>query len=318
MATESDPVPEVSVVIPTRDRPGWLERSVSSAVEQVEVSLEVIVVDDGSRPPMPDRWPSVRLLRNERSEGVAAARNAGVSAARGEWLAFLDDDDLWAPEKLRLQIDAANRASADMAFAGGLCVDAHGRPLRVVEAPPAGPHLEPALLAANVIPFTCSNLIARTALVRQIGAFDTQLVHLADWDIALRLSRVAKAASVPHLLVAYTLHGANMQTDERGLEVELERFARKHASARAAAGAVLDEPSWLRWRISARRLAGDVRGAARASWRLGRTQGDLGMLLRAVVLGVGGERAMRLGRRLRSSQVAPQDIPEWLVRQQIR
>ena len=113
-------------------------------------------MDDGSRPPVPDRWPSVRLLRNDRPTGVAAARNAGVSAARGQWVAFLDDDDVWAPEKLRLQIDAAIRAGADMAFAGGLYVDAGDRPLQIVEAPPAGPHLQRALLGANVIPFTCS------------------------------------------------------------------------------------------------------------------------------------------------------------------
>ena len=131
-------------------------------------------------------------------------------------------------------------------------------------------------------------------------------MHLADWDLALRLSLVASAASVPDLLVAYTLHGSNMQTDERGLEAELEQFPRKHATARAASGVVLDERSWLRWRISARRLAGDAHGAARAGhgdW--GESKADLAMLLRAVVLVVGGERAMRAGRRLRASDVVP-------------
>ena len=106
--------PAVSVVIPTRDRWPLLATTLASALGQDGVALEVVVVDDGSAtaapvvPPFDD--PRVRIARNDRSLGVAGARNRGIEAARGEWIAFLDDDDVWAPAKLRRQLDAATAA----------------------------------------------------------------------------------------------------------------------------------------------------------------------------------------------------------------
>lgn len=301
--------PEVSVVIPTRDRPQWLPRAVASATGQTEVRIEVIVVDDGSQGPVAVDAPGVRVLRHERPLGVAAARNAGVAAAGAEWVAFLDDDDRWAPGKLRRQLDAARAAGAAFAFASGFHIDADGRVLQVVTAPPAGPGLHRAMLTENAIPFACSNLIARTDLVRGLGGFDVELGHLADWDLGLRLSAHAAAVALPDRLVAYTLHGANMQTDERILEAERDRFARKHAEA----GIALDEASWLRWRASARRLGGDRRGTALAYWRLGRSGGGPAMLVRAAVLTVAGEPAMRLVARARRSP-RPPEPPDWVRR----
>ena len=92
----------MSVVIPTRDRPRLLQRALASALRQVGVVAEVVIVDDGGSPPvaLAPTGGRVRVLRKDRSEGVSAARNAGIAAARGEWVAFLDDDDVWAPAKL--------------------------------------------------------------------------------------------------------------------------------------------------------------------------------------------------------------------------
>jgi glycosyltransferase involved in cell wall biosynthesis len=90
-------------VIPTRDRwPIFRAHALRSALAQEDVSLEVVVIDDGSTTPPPgisDR--RVRVLRNPVSRGVAEARNRGVADARAPWVAFLDDDDVWSPRKLR-------------------------------------------------------------------------------------------------------------------------------------------------------------------------------------------------------------------------
>src|ERR687898_2985729 len=97
-----DAVADVSVVVPTHDRPRLLMQTLGSILRQQAVDFEVIVVDDGSRDGTAEvvSWlgdARVRLLRHDRSKGVSAARNTGIAAAHGEWLAFCDDDDLWAP-----------------------------------------------------------------------------------------------------------------------------------------------------------------------------------------------------------------------------
>ena len=100
-AADSAGKPDVSVVVPTRDRWTLLDATLTSALAQQGVNFEIIVIDDGSSsqpPPMPALTdPRVRLIRNAGPHGVARARNLGIDQARGQWIAFLDDDDVWAP-----------------------------------------------------------------------------------------------------------------------------------------------------------------------------------------------------------------------------
>src|SRR5437773_12542953 len=99
----------VSVVVPTRNRPRMLATCLRARLAQVDVDCEVIVVDDGSSPPVSARTDAhVKLIRHATPQGASAARNSGIAASRGEWVAFCDDDDLWAPDKLSAQLDAAD------------------------------------------------------------------------------------------------------------------------------------------------------------------------------------------------------------------
>jgi cellulose synthase/poly-beta-1,6-N-acetylglucosamine synthase-like glycosyltransferase len=108
----------VSAVISTFERPDACERAVRSALAQEPAPLEVLVCDDGSRDDTPDRFrawerrdPRVEYVRVEPNRGTpSAARNAGVALARGEWVAFLDDDDEWLPGKLAAQLAHADGA----------------------------------------------------------------------------------------------------------------------------------------------------------------------------------------------------------------
>src|ERR1051326_5689936 len=129
----------VSVVVPTRDRPGTLTCTLRSILAQRLVDFEVIVIDDGSRQPVKIEADSrVQVLRHETSVGVSAARNTGIAAARGHWIAFCDDDDLWAPDKLSAQLAAAVAARASWAYTGDITIDDQ---LRVIGG---GPPLAPA------------------------------------------------------------------------------------------------------------------------------------------------------------------------------
>src|SRR6185436_11387163 len=104
------PQPLVSVVIPTRDRPHLVSAAIRSALAQSLREIEVIVVIDG---PDARTEESIRLIEDDRlgtttlprPSGAPSARNAGVAAARGRWVAFLDDDDEWLPEKLARQLE---------------------------------------------------------------------------------------------------------------------------------------------------------------------------------------------------------------------
>ena len=126
--------------------------------------------------------------------GAAAARNDGIDAARGEWIAFLDDDDAWAPRKLRVQLDAVRSAGADFAYAAVVTVDDRGRAL-YTSAPPAPERLAADMIAKSGIPAGSSNVLVRTELVRRLGGFDEQLANLDDWDLWIRLASAGVAVA---------------------------------------------------------------------------------------------------------------------------
>lgn len=245
--------PEVSVVIPTRNRWGLLSRSaLRSALAQEAVEHEVIVVDDGSTDETPARLaeldePRTRVVLLGENRGVARARNAGIAAARGRWIAFLDDDDLWSPLKLRTQVDAANAAGADTVFARVVAVDVHGAVQYVFPLPDPA-ELPRRLLAASALPAGCSNVVARTELVRSLGGFDEQLHQLADWDLWIRLAWAGSVAACEETLVAYVEHPDNMLlTDERDVTRELVYLERKHRAMREEQGVDLDRVTFAHW-----------------------------------------------------------------------
>ena len=123
----------MSVIIPTRNRWQQLPRlGLRAALMQRDIDAEVIVVDDGSFTQPADveglADPRVQLVRHERRLGVASARNTGLRHARGEWIAFLDDDDMWAPNKLTFLLNQIESSGADFGYSSVLVLDRHMRP----------------------------------------------------------------------------------------------------------------------------------------------------------------------------------------------
>ena len=225
--------PEVSVVIPTLNRWALVSHAVAGVLAQEDVALELIVVDDGSSDGTSERLaalgdPRLRVLRHERPMGVARARNDGLAAAAGRWTAFLDDDDYWAPRKLREQVDAAEAAGAALAYSAAVVVDGGHEPAGLDPAPPAE-GLAQDLMRHNSIPGGCSNVIAPTALLHELGGFDERLSMLADWDLWIRLARSGPAARCEQPHVAYLDHGASMHVQQADLApAELAYLADKH------------------------------------------------------------------------------------------
>ena len=225
------PSADISVVIPTKDRPELLRQAVSSALAQEGVEVRVVVVDDGGAVPAEQALPDdtrIQVHRNEASCGVSAARNAGLDHVESSWVAFLDDDDLWAAHKLRRQLAAARDTGHLWACSGAVNFTAD-EILDLVD-PPASDDLAHTMLRGNYVPGGGSNVLVRTDLVRDVAGFDTSLSSLADWDCWIRLAQRSPVARVPHPDVGYRVHADGMGVDVRRQELELAYLQDKYAA----------------------------------------------------------------------------------------
>jgi len=204
--------PEVSVILPVYNRRGMAREAVESVRAQRDIICELIVVDDGSTDGTADELEvvagiaepaagiSMRVLRSGANRGVAASRNAGIRLARAELIAFLDSDDLWAPAKLRRQVDFM-RAHPEylLAQTGELWIRA-GRRVNPGSRHQkrAGELFLPSLRTCLISP---SAVILRTALFRAIGGFDETMTAGEDYDLWLRILRDYPAGLIEEPLV---------------------------------------------------------------------------------------------------------------------
>jgi glycosyltransferase involved in cell wall biosynthesis len=297
------------VVIPTYNRPGPLQRAVASALAQRGVDVEVIVVDDGSSPRVTSNAlpAEVTIARTGECGGVATARNMGARLARSPWLAFLDDDDWWAPDHVWRLLSAATDAGAGFAYAGRWNVNLTTGATTLTAALPAE-GLATRLLHENAVG-TPSGVIVRRSVYLEIGGCDPSLSALADWDLWIRLIEVTGAVAAPVPTIAYGVHDQNMSLDVAGLLSEFTRLAQRHAAACRRHGTRFGEPGFPRW--IARLYRDEGRRARAAAWYL-RSARLPGRRLDAVrAFGVLlGEGVMQLGRRPSVGEdVSP---PAWL------
>lgn len=208
---------DASVVVPTRNRRDLLATTLRSVVGQRDVDIEVIVVDDASSDGTSQAvaaldHPRLRIIRHVAPVGPNAARNRGAREAGGRWLAFVDDDDLWAPDKLTRQLHAAEAGGRDWAYAGSVNVNerlevVHGIP------PPSPAQVMAALRRFNPIPASASNVVIRRTTFAAAGAFNESLRTCEEWDLWIRLAVSGPPAWVPSPLVAYRMHPGNAILD---------------------------------------------------------------------------------------------------------
>jgi glycosyltransferase involved in cell wall biosynthesis len=303
-------MPEVSVVIPTFNRWQLLSRALDSVVRQVDVDLEVLVVDDGSDDASVSfvaahTDPRVRLLRQESNQGVARARNRGVAAARGTWIAFLDDDDFWAPTRLREHLGTMTAAGASWGYGSAIAVGPTGNWRFRMRVP--SDEIAAGLLELNVVGPPSTAIVHRD-LLDAAGGFDDQLSVLADWDLWVRLAALGPAAYCAEPLVAYWDHPAAMHHTRRStLSAELDYLGDKYGDL-VADGRRFGDRAAMRKAIGDNRLAGRRVRAAGGYMRLGFRERSHVDVLRGVAL-LGGE---RLVARLKSGAGPTVPMPEWL------
>lgn len=235
--------PEVSVVVPTHNRARLLPRLLASMFAQDLDDLEVVVVDDGSS----DRTaqvladharPQLRVVHHDSPSGVSRARNAGTAAARGRWVAWCDDDDVWDPAKLRLQLEALEQAPGTRWCNSAVAyVDADLRLQRTGEGPPAG-DISREMVRKNLVMGGGSGVLAERELALSVGGFDAGQSIFADWHMWARLAQVSPIAIVDLPLVGYVVHPG-------GMSFHRTRLLHEYDLLRAALADVARQPEDL-------------------------------------------------------------------------
>jgi glycosyltransferase involved in cell wall biosynthesis len=269
----------VSVVIPAHNAVRYLPDTLKSVQSQTHTNLEILVIDDGSTDETADlvtaaarRDPRIRLHRQAQS-GVAAARNSGVRLARSEWVAPVDADDLWYPEKIQKQLAVFERGSSSLGlvYSWTRIIDEGGKPLQEVGENCEGDVFID-LVVGSLVGHGSGALIRRSCF-REVGCYGTEFFAnhaqgCEDWDLYLRIGLKFDFAVVPEYQVGYRMVPQSMsrqyETMDRSFRLMRSNLKRQ----------VPDLPrSLLSWsehlfysRLSIRSRASGLNGYALRCW----------------------------------------------------
>jgi glycosyltransferase involved in cell wall biosynthesis len=223
-------MPVISVIIPIWNRAHSAGKAIESALSQALPSghtLEIIVVDDGSND-QPEAalvrfGEKIKLVRHPNNLGAAAARNTGCEAASGEYIAFLDSDDIWLPGKLAAQVAFMHEGGFEVSCTA---YELEQGPGKFIVSPRyrTGP-LTQADLVWGCFVSPGSTLLCRRAIFREVGVLDTALRRFEDWDWLMRLTRTRPLG---FLAVPLARIEPSTGVDQAAVFAALERMADKH------------------------------------------------------------------------------------------
>ena len=199
----------VSIVIPAYNRAQKVVEALKSIQAQTYTNWEVIVVDDGSSDKTCEvvaefaaKEHRIRLLRHETNRGGQAARNTGIKAAKGEWIAFLDSDDYWVPEKLAEQVKVLDaHKNVGIVYARMPIINEKGEQVGTKPAGVSGRNFKELIELCGDLP--TSTVMTRRECFDKTGMFDTTLMTMQDIDMWLRISRFYDLYEIENKTLAY-------------------------------------------------------------------------------------------------------------------
>jgi glycosyltransferase involved in cell wall biosynthesis len=201
-------LPAVSIVIPSFNRGHCIRACIGSVLTQTVGDMEIIVVDDASRDDTAAQVsaigdPRIRYLRHESNKGGAAARNTGIQAARAEYVAFLDSDDAWSPDKLEKQLRHLENKGIGYGFSYTWLIgrDPQGREIWRTDRSIDGLAVME-LLVENCVG-TFSSVMARRSALLAVGGLDEKMRSCQDWDLYVRLNALTRVCCLEEHLVFY-------------------------------------------------------------------------------------------------------------------
>ncbi len=222
--------PFISVIMPTYNQAEFIGEAIESVLNQTYQSLELIVVDNYSQ----DKTQGIVEAFNDQrikyykfsNQGIiAASRNYGIRQANGKYIAFIDSDDIWFADKLRLQIDMMeNDESCQMVFCQFQAADANGRTLGKIFGPKdikVGGYIYDKLIRYNFV--VSSSVVVRRMFLNESGGFDeaANLRCVEDFDLWLRIARRHKALFLPKVLGMSRIHSCNTNVGSQRLQKAL-------------------------------------------------------------------------------------------------
>jgi glycosyltransferase involved in cell wall biosynthesis len=208
--------PLISVVIPSKNRKEFLQKAIESVIGQTYQNVEIIVVDDGSDIPlnsmlMEQFGEKITCLRHEHSLGSPVARNTGASVARGDFIAFLDDDDIWKNDKLEKQVIVATLEDDVALVYSGFSYVYEGKVV-YSSLPTKKGEIFKELVEKNFIGSSSIPLL-KTRIFYDSGGFDVAFPSCQDWEMWIRISKKNKVSFVDEILVERTIHGNQITND---------------------------------------------------------------------------------------------------------
>jgi glycosyltransferase involved in cell wall biosynthesis len=219
-------MPLVTCVIPNYNYARYLRVAIESALAQTHRDTEVIVVDDGSTDASTDVLRSygdrIRWV-GQANQGVSAARNRGIQEAGGDFIGFLDADDVWHPTKVERQLAQMGDREVGLVHCWVREIDADGKPIRIVRDGGRGwllvdhAQLRPTVLGGG------SGSLLRRACFAELGGFDPQLSTSADWDMWRRVMTKYRVELVEEVLLDYRVHGSAMHLNVKLFEHDVLR-----------------------------------------------------------------------------------------------
>jgi glycosyltransferase involved in cell wall biosynthesis len=260
--------PTISVVLPTCERPQFLAATLASVAAQTFGDFELIIADDGSgeetRALLRRLAPGAHLIFLGHRGNPGAARNAALREARGRYVAFIDSDDLWKPDKTARQLAELGRATdCRWCYTAFERIDAQGRPLAADVTRPFTPH-RGAILRALIdggASLRTPSVLAERGLLVQAGGFDESLRSCEDYDLWMRLAALSPVALVDAPMVSVRLNDSSHSNRSSQLFLDREASLRKLAAAPDAA---------LRMAVRRARARNSLQAAARLREQSGR------------------------------------------------
>ena len=224
-------MPKVSVIIPAYNAMAYLPETLESVLKQTLTDFEVLIINDGSKDHI-EQWatqvtdPRVKLI-SQPNQGVCVARNTGIAQAQGEYVAFLDADDLWDSTKIEKQVRCLEeQPEVGLVYTWTILITEKGEATEVLVASHAEGNVWEQLLVQDMMS-NCSSAMVRRSCFETVGGFDPNFSYCADRDMWVRIAARYPFAVVKEPLTLYRRHSSSMSKNQKKTLQDLRQVIEK-------------------------------------------------------------------------------------------